>query len=184
MASLDSRKKIAGLTAAVTATAAAGYYVYNEYCKRYPKYQEQLAMFKEVGRREGGSRLVGVTVRQCWALCCASQQAGCDPGVVEEHAQLKGPPVLPLLCLTQYEHKMLPPRLEMEKLEDDILKQVRSERTVPPGARCPANSRKLCSNSRRSALPQQRGPCGWQPHSHRWWCRCMMAWRRPTAAPS
>ena len=71
MASLDSRKKIAGLTAAVTATAAAGYYVYNEYCKRYPKYQEQLAMFKEVGRREGGRRwgfqcsgVLGAVLRQ------------------------------------------------------------------------------------------------------------------------
>lgn len=47
-ASLDSRKKVAGIAAAVTATAAAGYYVYDQYCKRYPKYQEQLAMYKEV----------------------------------------------------------------------------------------------------------------------------------------
>lgn len=27
----------------------------------------------------------------------------------------------------QYEHKMLPPRAEMEKLEDDILKQVSTD---------------------------------------------------------
>ena len=44
--------------------------------------------------------------------------------------------------MTQYEHKMLPPRLEMEKLEDDILKQVGSERTVPLGARCPVKQQR------------------------------------------
>lgn len=48
-ASLDSRKKVAAITAAVTGTAAAGYYVYDQFCRRYPKYQEQLALFDEVG---------------------------------------------------------------------------------------------------------------------------------------
>jgi hypothetical protein len=49
--------KLAGITAAVTATAAAGYYAYDQYTKRYPKYQEQLDMYTEVGvpvSTEGG----------------------------------------------------------------------------------------------------------------------------------
>lgn len=29
-----------------------------------------------------------------------------------------------MISRAQYEHKLLPPRLEMEKLEDDMLKQV------------------------------------------------------------
>lgn len=41
--------KLAGITAAVTATAAAGYYAYDQYTKRYPKYQEQLDMYSKVG---------------------------------------------------------------------------------------------------------------------------------------
>ena len=40
--------QVAGITAALTATAAAGYYAYDQYVKRYPRYQEQAAMFKEV----------------------------------------------------------------------------------------------------------------------------------------
>lgn len=46
--STQQQKKIAGITAAVAATAAAGYYVYDQYSKRYPRYQEQQALFKEV----------------------------------------------------------------------------------------------------------------------------------------
>lgn len=42
MSSRDSRVKLAGIAAAVTATAAAGYYAYDQYNKRYPRYQEQL----------------------------------------------------------------------------------------------------------------------------------------------
>jgi hypothetical protein len=53
--SRDSRVKLAGITAAVTATAAAGYYAYDQYTKRYPKYQEQLDMYKEVRAANGGS---------------------------------------------------------------------------------------------------------------------------------
>jgi len=46
--SREARLKVASITAAVTATAAAGYYAYDQYSKRYPKYQEQAAMFAEV----------------------------------------------------------------------------------------------------------------------------------------
>jgi hypothetical protein len=52
--SRNTRAKIAGITAAVTAGAAAGYYAYDQYTKRYPKYQEQLAMLKEVCKGVGG----------------------------------------------------------------------------------------------------------------------------------
>lgn len=62
--SRDSRVKLAGITAAVTATAAAGYYAYDQYTKRYPRYQEQLDMFKEVCVMWGakGGHLAGVAV--------------------------------------------------------------------------------------------------------------------------
>jgi hypothetical protein len=77
--SRDSRVKVVGVTAALTAAAAAGYYAYDQYTKRYPKYQEQLSLYKEVGGCSGRRSLV---------------------------------------CGTH-------PRAEMEKLEDDMLKQVR-----------------------------------------------------------
>lgn len=44
----DRSVKLAGVTAAVTATAAAGYYAYDQYAKRYPRYQQQLALYQEV----------------------------------------------------------------------------------------------------------------------------------------
>jgi hypothetical protein len=34
--------------------------------------------------------------------------------------------------MLQYEHKMLPPRAEMEKLEDDIVKQVKQSNSRRP----------------------------------------------------
>jgi hypothetical protein len=40
---------VLSVTAAVTATAAAGYYAYNQYSKRFPRYQQQLEAFEQVG---------------------------------------------------------------------------------------------------------------------------------------
>ena len=44
----DRSVKLAGVTAALTATAAAGYYAYDQYSKRFPRYQGQLALYQEV----------------------------------------------------------------------------------------------------------------------------------------
>lgn len=44
----DRSVKLASVTAAVTATAAAGYYAYGQFNKRYPRYQQQLATYMEV----------------------------------------------------------------------------------------------------------------------------------------
>lgn len=41
-------KTLTTVTAAVTATAAAGLYAYDQYSKRYPRYQEQQALFSQV----------------------------------------------------------------------------------------------------------------------------------------
>lgn len=48
------------------------------------------------------------------------------------------------LVLLQYEQQMLPPRLEMEKLEDDIVKQVHTnckadQHPPPPGLQRPSH---------------------------------------------
>lgn len=130
--SRDSRVKLAGITAAVTATAAAGYYAYDQYTKRYPRYQEQLDMYKEVRRCAKERSAVG-------GYGCFLRCQGCRPGAgpggylmhdVSQKADAVpdwgGVVFLPALSvvLLQYEHRMLPPRLEMEKLEDDIVKQV------------------------------------------------------------
>jgi hypothetical protein len=68
--SRDSRMKLAGITAAVTATAAAGYYAYDQYTKRYPKYQEQLDMYSEVGVLS----VLGKVAVSCYARWCRSSQ--------------------------------------------------------------------------------------------------------------
>lgn len=76
--SRDSRVKLAGITAAVTATAAAGYYAYDQYTKRYPRYQEQLDMYKEV--RAGA---VGWRVWLFLAVCSCVRAAGQGLGQVD-----------------------------------------------------------------------------------------------------
>jgi hypothetical protein len=45
----DSSVKLASVTAAVTATAAAGYYAYDQYSKRYPRLKQQRGLLTEVG---------------------------------------------------------------------------------------------------------------------------------------
>jgi hypothetical protein len=88
----------------------------------------------------------------------------------------------------QYEQQMLPPRLEMEKLEDDIIKQVYTQQPPsPPGLQQP---RLLPSHTSGptavSALSNKLAPVS--PVLPRVHCcvmrRCMRAWRSQTAAQS
>lgn len=57
----QDRSAVLGVTAAMTATAAAGYYAYNQYSKRFPRYQQQLEVFEQVRRQRSGSRLCRVS---------------------------------------------------------------------------------------------------------------------------
>jgi hypothetical protein len=44
----DSSVKLASVTAAVTATAAAGFYAYDQYSKRYPRLKQQWGLLQQV----------------------------------------------------------------------------------------------------------------------------------------
>jgi hypothetical protein len=56
----QDRSTVLSVTAALSATAAAGYYAYNQYNKRFTSYQQQLEAFEQVGGPPACSRLCRV----------------------------------------------------------------------------------------------------------------------------
>lgn len=138
MVSSERNVAVAVSAAAATATAAA-YYAYGQYSKRYPRYQEQVALFNEVSVLVPPSRLrcpifhihrcrrpdaCKHTTYTIWysirALRNNISRGRHTAGATHPLRRSVGANLLP----AQYEHKMLPPRHDMERLEDDMLDQV------------------------------------------------------------
>lgn len=142
--SLDQKqlRKVGLAGGALAAAVAAAYYGYDQCTKRYPVYKEQCALFKEVWwkLKQGGYRasapffnrrstqckyvLYLSHVRMCSERPTASSGRGASQTLFRNGNQVHPPIQTRCTVLTQYEAAMLPPRSEMQALEDDILKQV------------------------------------------------------------
>lgn len=68
----DKSVKLASVTAALTATAAAGYYAYDQYSKRFPRYQEQLNVYQQVSIGPTGLVCPLTVAKAARKHCCHS----------------------------------------------------------------------------------------------------------------
>lgn len=145
---------VLGVAAGVATGIAAGVYGYEQVSKRMPRYRQQKELLQEVG---------GVGL---WAAPAAPgprawsgrlQQAGLPRPTRPRRRPPRGPDCdrlrapanarpAPPAPRPQYEKMMLPPRSEMQPLEDDIVKQARARRGAC--ARCATSAR----------APRGRGP--------------------------